>query len=55
MLFTKSIYKPVSVLDGQRISVMSRHTLEDGVTPDPRINSDSYYAYLKILAPLEKF
>lgn len=36
-LFTKCILKPPDAADGIRISVMSRHTLPDGVTPDPRI------------------
>ena len=51
MLYTKSIIKPRSSNDGLRISVMSRHTLNDGLTPDPRISSDSYDFWLKELAP----
>jgi uncharacterized protein YeaO (DUF488 family) len=37
MLFTKCILSESSIDDGLRISVMSRHTLNDGVTPDSRI------------------
>ena len=40
-LYTKSILKPRSSRDGRRISVMSRHTLEDGVTQDKRITEKS--------------
>ncbi len=36
-IFTKSIIKEPSPDDKKRVSVMSRHTLEDGVTPDKRI------------------
>jgi len=36
-LFTKSILKDKHPDDKIRISVMSRHTKEDGVTPDERI------------------
>lgn len=54
MLYTKSILKPKSLEDGLRISIMSRHTLNDGITPDERINSGSYDIWLKELAPPEK-
>lgn len=54
MLFTKSIHAPISPLDGIRISVMSRHTLEDGVTPDSLITLDSYNCWLPSLAPPPK-
>jgi hypothetical protein len=37
MLYTKSIYKPKYLDDGLRISVMSRHTLSDGKTDDPKL------------------
>ncbi len=37
MLFTKCILKEPSPQDGMRVSIMSRHTLNDGVTPDLRI------------------
>lgn len=54
MLFTKSIFLPKSISDGLRISIMSRHTLEDGQTPHPRITESSYDLWLKILAPPAK-
>ena len=54
MLFTKSILKPKSHEDGIRISVMSRHTLNDGITPNPKISSYSYDTWLKELAPPSK-
>lgn len=54
MLFTKSIHAPTSPLDGIRISVMSRHTLDNGVTPDPLITPDSYNCWLPSLAPPPK-
>lgn len=50
-LFTKCIFKPRSPEDGFRISVMSRHTLNDGETPDVRITPDSYDAHHVVLAP----
>ena len=49
MLFTKCILAKPSVCDGARISIMSRHTLCDGVTPDSRITSFHFHA--SILAP----
>jgi len=49
MLYTGCILNDNSV--GVRISVMSRHTLNDGVTPDPRITKDSYDEWLKELGP----
>jgi uncharacterized protein YeaO (DUF488 family) len=51
MLFTKSILKPRAPEDGVRISVMSRHTLQDGRTPDERITSASYDEHNPLLAP----
>lgn len=51
MLYTKSILKEKSSEDGIRISVMSRHTLNDGITPDNRIILGSYDEHLQILAP----
>ena len=42
MIKTKSIILPKEDSDGLRISVMSRHTLNDGVTPDLRIDSRSF-------------
>lgn len=54
MLYTKSILKQKTRSDGTRISVMSRHTLEDGITPDMRISNTSYDLWFKMLAPPEK-
>ncbi|MDO8516766.1 MAG: DUF488 family protein [Nanoarchaeota archaeon] len=54
MLYTKSIYKPKLDSDGLRISVMSRHTLNDGITLDPKITNLSYDLWLKILSPPDK-
>lgn len=51
MLYTKSILKSKSSRDGLRVSVMSRHTLNDGKTQDTRITIDSYDKWLKELAP----
>ena len=36
---------------GTRISVMSRHTLQDGITPDPNIIPSSYDEWQQNLAP----
>ena len=54
MLKTKSILDPKKELDGYRISVMSRHTLDDGITPHPNITDSSYDVWFKILAPPDK-
>jgi len=51
IIYTRSILKPFDYLDGTRVSVMSRHTLNDGVTRDDRITSDSYDVWMKILSP----
>lgn len=51
-LFTKCILHDSSIEDGIRISVMSRHTLSDGQTPDPRITSFDIHA--PILGPSPK-
>jgi uncharacterized protein YeaO (DUF488 family) len=51
ILRTKSIRAPISPEDGMRISVMSRHTLNDGVTPDPLITPGTYDLWMKELAP----
>lgn len=40
--------------DGIRISVMSRHTLNDGVTPDERIVSASFHVHFPFLGPSPK-
>lgn len=51
-IFTKSILKPREPLGATHISVMSRHTQEDGITPDRRIiEGESYDEWLKELAP----
>lgn len=42
MLKTRSIKTPAEADDGLRISVMSRHTLPDGVTPDLEITQQHY-------------
>lgn len=55
MIYTKSILKAPKDSDGIRISVMSRHTLSDGVTQDERIQpGKNYNRWLKNLAPTEK-
>ena len=51
MLKTKSILYDKEDTDGLRISVMSRHTLNDGITPHPEITDSSYNQWLQILAP----
>lgn len=51
LLKTRSIKAPKKDDDGVRISVMRRHTLADGVTPDPEITKESYDAWWKMLAP----
>ena len=43
MILTKCILKLPSLEDGLRISVMSRHTLNDGVTPDNRIQQCDFH------------
>ena len=54
MLYTKCILKEREKADGWRISIMSRHTLNDGITPDSRIPIASYDQWIKELAPPEK-
>ncbi len=51
MLRTKCILVPREAEDGLRISVMSRHTLSDGVTPDERITDDLFDVHMPTLAP----
>lgn len=51
MLRTKSIKAPIETHDGLRLSVMSRHTLSDGVTPDPEISSSVFDEWWVELAP----
>ena len=48
---TKCIKAPASFEDGIRISVMSRHTLADGVTPDPEIRPEMFDQWWPELAP----
>lgn len=50
MLKSKSILAPKEETDGTRISIMSRHTLNDGKTPDPRLTSDLYDEHMKEFA-----
>ena len=42
MLKSKCILSSKKPEDGTRISIMSRHTLNDGKTPDERITEDSF-------------
>jgi len=51
MIYTKCILLPSSPDDGWRISVMSRHTLNDGITPDPRIQVYGFNEWLLKVAP----
>ena len=50
-LKTKSIKKPRMTDDGLCISIMSRHTLNDGVTPDEEITKESFDEWWPELAP----
>ncbi len=54
MIYTKCIFYPIELSDGIRISVMGRHTLNDGKTLDPRITAICYHEWLKELAPPDK-
>src|SRR3989338_7891927 len=54
MLRKKSILAPKENYDGLRISVMSRHTLNDGVTPDRRITENSFDERRREFAPPPK-
>lgn len=51
MLRTKCIKAPIEPSDGLRISVMSRHTLNDGVTPDLEIIDAMFDEHRPDLAP----
>ncbi len=51
MLKTGCIRMPRRDDDGLRISIMSRHTLNDGITPDRRITPASFDAWWPELAP----
>lgn len=53
-LFTKCIYSVPKDSDGCRISVMRRHTLNDGVTPDPNITAEQFHAWWTMLAPPDR-
>ncbi|MBI5913266.1 DUF488 domain-containing protein [Candidatus Azambacteria bacterium] len=53
-LWTRCIKEPKRDTDGVRISVMSRHTLDDGVTPDPEITPDMFDEWRKELGPPPK-
>ena len=50
-LFTKCILAPKEKHDGLRISIMSRHTLSDGITNDSRITPLSYDLHMPLFAP----
>ena len=55
MLYTKSIIKQKLPEEDFRISIMSRHTLDDGKTPNEKIvNYDCFDSWFKILAPPDK-
>ena len=51
MLRAKCIKANIEPVDGLRISVMSRHTLEDGVTIDKEINENTFDEWWKVLSP----
>jgi len=53
-LYTKCILAPAVPEDGIRISVMSRHTLNDGLTPNPDITDDLWGYHFKDLGPSPK-
>jgi uncharacterized protein YeaO (DUF488 family) len=54
MLKSKCILADKSIDDGQRISIMSRHTLNDGKTPDERIWMDTFDMHLPDFWPQPK-
>lgn len=53
-LYTRCILSEREVKDGTRISVMSRHTLQDGYTPDNRITASKYDLHLPQFGPHPK-
>ncbi|MFA6429098.1 MAG: DUF488 domain-containing protein [Patescibacteria group bacterium] len=53
-LKTKSILSPREAADGTRICVMSRLTLNDGVTPDPCLEKADFDEWIKDVAPPAK-
>jgi hypothetical protein len=54
VLKSKCILAPQEKEDEERISIMSRHTLNDGITPDSRISTNLYTKHDTILAPNPK-
>ncbi len=53
MLKSKSILAPKEASDGIRISIMSRHTLNDGQTPDMRLDT-TFDEHIPIFAAPQK-
>lgn len=53
-LQSRCILKPREVSDGTRISIMSRHTLSDGITPHPEISDGLFDEHIIDLAPPPK-
>jgi uncharacterized protein YeaO (DUF488 family) len=53
-LKTKCILSPIEESDGYRISIMNRHTLNDGVTRDSRINNKMFNEHQILLSPSSK-
>lgn len=51
MLKTKYIIAKAENDDGKRISVMSRHTLNDGITTHPKITSKYFDIHMPELGP----
>lgn len=51
MLQSRPIRSKRLPTDGHRVSIMSRHTLNDGTTPDPSIQPSMYDDWLPVLAP----
>lgn len=53
-LYTKCILSPIYLPGGAHISVMSRHTRNDGETKDERITPLQYDYHLAVFAPPPK-
>lgn len=53
-LRSRCILSPREASDGTRISIMSRHTLSDGITPHPEISDDLFDKHVTDLAPPPK-
>lgn len=51
MLKTRCITRVPDADDGIRISIMNRHTLSDGITPNPDINLENFDCWWPALAP----